>query len=252
MMGLAGSRWGFLALATALLALALPLAAHGEDTGRDAVADPFVCARLVIAIDASTSTEQGAFERQIAALSGAMEAPRFAEAVQDCLPGTLGLAVLTWSGPGQQVLCQPWSAVTTAEDMRRISETLESCPRLGGSTDLGGALGAALGLLEGSPFESHYRIVYLFTNGRTDSGREPLLQTIRDEAEASGVTVAGHALLRRSRFWKAPRNSLDPFHRYVDLEVTTGPRSFTSASDVGEDQGEVLDALVRLLRQELQ
>jgi hypothetical protein len=238
-------------MAALLGALAVALAFTPPRHSAQAVEDVFVCAQLVIAVDASTSTQEGAFDRQIAALSDALSRPRLAAAVQDCLPGTLGLAILTWSGPGQQALCQPWTPVRSAGDMAAVADRLLRCPELGGTTDMGGALDAALDLIATSPFESHYRIVYLLTNGRTDEGREAELRAARGQAEAAGVTITGHALLRRASFWKAPKNRFDPFHRYVDLEVTTGPRSFTSASDVGEDEAEVLEALVRMLRQEL-
>ncbi|MDX1540108.1 MAG: DUF1194 domain-containing protein [Geminicoccaceae bacterium] len=214
--------------------------------------DPFVCAQTVIAVDASESTESSAFDRQRQALSDAFRHPRLAAAVQDCLPGSFGVAVLTWAGPGDQRVCAPWTVLRSAEDLAGFAPMIEGCTHQGGTTDIGSAVDAALDLLERSPLMSHYRIVYLLTNGRTNDGAELRLELARQAVERQGVTLAGHALLHRAVFWKAPRTRHDPFRRWVEIEVTAGPRSFTGASEPGEDAREILNALVRMLRQELQ
>lgn len=238
-------------LAVAFVLGGVPAVLADETTGATA-ADPFVCAQAVIAIDASRSTESGAFERQLTALAEAFREDRLAAAVQDCLPGSFGVALMTWAGPGDQRVCAPWTTLRSAEDLEAVAEAIEGCSYHGGTTDVGAAVAAGTALLELSPFLSHYRIVFLLTNGRTDEGAEPRLEAARRQAELAGVTVLGHALLsHKPQFWKAPRSRHDPFRRWVEIRVTTGPRAFTTASDPDEDAGEILDALIRMLRQEL-
>lgn len=237
--------------AVLLLASVAALLSGGARPAR-AEADRFVCAQIVIAVDASESTEASAFERQRRALAEAFRHPRLAAATQDCLPGSFGAAVLTWAGPGDQRICAPWTVLRSAEELSGFAPAIERCRHQGGTTDIGSAVETALDLLERSPLESHYRIVYLLTNGRTNDGAEARLQLARESAERLGITLAGHALLHRATFWKAPRNQHEPFRRWVEIEVTTGPRAFTAASEPGEDRREILNALIRMLRQELQ
>lgn len=213
--------------------------------------DGFVCARAVVALDASKSTASSAFDRQRVALAEAFRHPLLAQAVQDCLPGSIGVLAMTWSGRGVQRVCAPWTVLRSAEELAGFAEAIERCAYHGGTTDIGAAVEAALGQLERAPLESHYRVVFLLTNGLTDKGAEARLARARAVAEELGVTVAGHALLNQASFWKAPRSRHDPLRRWVEIKVTAGPRAFTSASDVGEDNAEILDALIRLLRQEL-
>lgn len=214
---------------------------------------PFVCAQIVLAIDGSESTGDGAFRRQIEAFQTAFGSGRLYRAIQDCLPGSIALAVMTWSGANQQDLCLDWSVITRRADGRHLAEHLDSCQYFGGTTDIGRALDYGLEVLAGSPFASFYRAVLVLTNGRTDRGSEAGLAAARTEGAAAAVTLAGYALLR-------PRpNSGSPFfvpdavalERYVADRVSAGPRAFTAHSRPGDDSPALLRALVEMLRQEV-
>jgi hypothetical protein len=212
----------------------------------------FVCAQVILAIDASGSTRERAFHRQVGALQSAFRSPRLPGAIQDCLPGSVAFAATTWSGAAEQDLCLDWSVVMTGADGHRIAERLADCRYFGGTTDIGRALDHGLRKLEKSPFISFYRIVFILTNGRTDRDAEAVLARARARASAAGVTLAAHALLRD------PPDRSNPFfvadalglEAYVADHVTAGPRAFTAHSRPGSDVERVLDALVEMLRQE--
>lgn len=213
---------------------------------------PFVCAQIVLAIDGSRSTGDGAFRRQIEAFRVAFNSERLYRALQDCLPGSVAFAVMTWSGANQQDLCRDWWIVTNRADSRHLVEYLEICRYFGGTTDIGHAVDYGLNLLERSPIASFYRAILMLTNGRTDRGAEASLSAARKEAATAAVTLAGHALLRPrpksgSPFFVPDAVRLD---RYVADRVSAGPRSFTGHSRPGDDIEALLRALVEMLRQE--
>lgn len=228
----------------------LGAAERGEPPARQNA--PFVCAQVVVAIDGSESTRDGAFRRQIEAFRTAFGSERLYHAIQDCLPGSIALAVMTWSGANQQDLCLDWSVVMHRADGRRLAGHLNSCRYFGGTTDIGRAVDYGLKVLAGSPFASFYRAVLVLTNGRTDHGAEAELSAARTQAAGAAVTLAGYALLRPqpktgSPFFVPDAISLE---RYVADRVSAGPRSFTAHSRPGDDPETLLRALREMLRQE--
>lgn len=215
--------------------------------------EPFVCAQTAFAIDASESTGQEAFSRQITAFATAFRNSRLHRAIERCLPGSLAFTAITWSGPAQQRTCVDWTVVTNAAEGLRAAEAFRSCNYIGGTTDIGHAIGFAMRLLADSPFESLYRIVFVLTNGRTDTGSEAALLDARAEAVRLGITIDGYALLTAVPKGPAPFFVPDavPLWKYVGEEVVAGPRSFSAHSRPGDDHEGLLRALIEMLRQEL-
>ena len=215
-------------------------------------AAPFVCAQIVLAIDGSKSTHESAFHRQIESFRTTFASEPLYHAIQDCLPGSVAFAVMTWSGPDAQDLCLDWSLVTNREDGRRLAAHFERCRYFGGSTDIGGAVEYGLRLLEESPFASYYRVVFVLTNGRTNRGAEARLAAVRAKAAAAAVTLAGYALLRPEPKSPSPFfvPAARPLERYVAEHVSAGPRAFTAYARPGADPETLLRALMELLRQE--
>ncbi len=244
-------RWSVLAMAA--LTLCGPgragLASEALFASREA---PFVCAQVVLAIDGSESTRDRAFRRQIESLRAAFGREQLYHAIQDCLPGSVAFAAITWSGVDQQDLCVDWSLVTAPDDGRHLAERFDRCKYFGGSTNIGRAVDYGLQVLDDSPFTSYYRIVFVLTNGRNDHDTDASLSAARAKATASSVTLAGYALLRPQSPDPSPFIKPDPgrLARYVAKQVSAGPRSFTAYSHPPEDIDSVLRALVEMLRQE--
>jgi hypothetical protein len=246
-----GRSW--LAIGTAVLAL-YAAGATGAAAPEDASTPldaPFVCAQVVLAIDGSASTREGTFRRQIEGLRAAFGSEPLYRAIQDCLPGSVAFAAITWSGPDEQDLCLDWSPVTTRADGRRLAADLDRCRYFGGSTDIGRSVEYGLHVMARSPFASHYRIVLVLTNGRTDRGATATLAAARAHAAAAAVTVTGYALLRPE---PTPHPlyvpGALPLERYLAERVTAGPRAFTAYARPGGDPEALLRALVEMLRQE--
>jgi hypothetical protein len=213
---------------------------------------PFVCAQVVLAIDGSKSTDESDFYRQIEGFRAAFGREPLYHAIQDCLPGSVAFAVMTWSGAEQQDLCLNWALVTNVDDGHHLAEEFARCRYFGGSTDIGRAVDYGLRVLERSPFASYYRTVLILTNGRTDRGAEASLAAARARAAAAAVTLAGYALLRPELKRSSPAfmRAARPLERYVAEQVSTGPRAFTAYSRPDSDVGSLLRALAEILRQE--
>jgi Protein of unknown function (DUF1194) len=213
---------------------------------------PFVCAQVVLAIDGSKSTGDSAFNRQIAGIRAAFDEEPLYHAIQDCLPGSVAFAVITWSGAEQQDLCLNWALVTNVDDGQHVAEQFARCRYLGGSTDIGRAVDYGLRVLERSPLTSYYRTVLILTNGRTDRGAEASLAAARARAAAAAVTLAGYALLspEPSGPGADPMRAARPLDRYVAEHVIAGPRAFMAHSQPGSDVASLLRALIEMLRQE--
>jgi hypothetical protein len=237
--------------ALALCALeAVTVAARAEPPAPQET--PFICAQVVLAIDGSKSTGESAFNRQIEGLRAAFGREPLYRAIQDCLPGSVAFAVMTWSGAEQQGLCLNWALVTNVDDGQHVAEQFARCRYFGGSTDIGRAVDYGLGVLEKSPFASYYRTVLILTNGRTDRGAEASLADARARAATAAVTLAGYALLRPEPegVAAASRRAARPLDRYVAEHVSGGPRAFTAYSRPGDDPETLLRALIEMLRQE--
>lgn len=249
-----------LSISWALLAIGLAGADGGAAAGTSQAAAgtsegegrPFVCAEIVIAIDASDSTRRGGFRRQTTALDVALRHADLHRAIQDCLPGSIALSMFTWSGPIEQHGCLPWKLILDGRGSALSAFALSSCRYIGGTTDIGAALEHGLDLFARSPFDSHYRTILLLTNGRTDRGAEMRLQAARSRAARLDVSLVGHALVRRAGSWTSGNpDGQDRFVDYVAKQVTIGPRSFTGSSTIATDIPAIIDTLIGMLRQEL-
>lgn len=245
-------RWPVVGIAVLVLCGVEGIGAAAREEPPAPEGAPFVCAQVVLAIDGSASTREGAFHRQIESLRAAFGSEPLYHAIQDCLPGSVAFAAITWSGAEEQDLCLNWSLVTNRADGQRLAERLERCRYFGSSTDIGRAVNYSLRALKKSPFASYYRTVLILTNGRTDRGAEASLAAARTQAAAAAATLAGYALLRPEPKSPSPFFVPDarPLERYVAEQVSAGPRAFTAHSRPEDDGEALLRALVEILRQE--
>jgi Protein of unknown function (DUF1194) len=245
-------RW--LAIGIAVLGL-FEVRGSGAAEPADTLAEheaPFVCATVILAIDGSGSTRDGAFQRQISAFHTAFGSSRLYHAIQDCLPGSVAFAVMTWSGADEHDLCLDWSVVSNGDEGQHLAASLAKCRYLGGTTDIGRAVDYGLRVLERAPFASFYRGLLVLTNGRTDRGAEAVLAAAQADAAAAAVTLAAYALLPSQPDSRSPLFVPDamPLESYAANHISAGPRAFTAYSRPDDDVEALLGALVELLRQE--
>jgi len=167
---------------------------------------------MVLAVDGSASVTYEEFGLIAGGMAAALRDP----AVIEGLAGTSILALLLWSGAGQQDVITPWTRIATAADLAAFADGVDNMPRTvrAGATAIGEALLASLTLLAAVPAVPKRNIVNVIGDGRSNDGIAP--GPIRDRMVAGGITINGLCILHEEP---------DLLASYTD-EVIGGPGSF--------------------------
>ena len=146
---------------------------------------------MVLAVDGSASVTYDEF----GLIAGGMAAGLRDPAVVAGLVGRGILALLLWSGSGQQDVITPWTRINTAEDLAGFAESVDNMPRTvrAGATAIGEALLACLTLLAQISAIPRRSIVNVIGDGRCNDGIAP--GPIRDRMAAADITINGLCIL---------------------------------------------------------
>lgn len=191
---------------------------------------------LAMDVSASVSFEEFALMaggtaaafRDASVLAAATGGPRRAAAV----------ALLLWSGPGQQDLAIGWTRIADPAGAEALAAAIENAPRLPrpGTTALGEGMAAGLATLARCPADATRYVMDVSGDGRHNQGRDP--GPVRDLAVAAGITINGLAILNEEP------DLLD----HYEAEVIGGPGAFAMEC---ADYIDFADAILRKLRREL-
>jgi hypothetical protein len=146
---------------------------------------------MVLAVDGSASVTYEEF----GLIAGGMAAALRDATVVEGLVGHSILALLLWSGAGQQDIITPWTRIATAADLAGFADSVDNMPRTvkAGTTAIGEALLAALTLLARVPAVPKRSIVNVIGDGRSNDGIAP--GPIRDRMVAADITINGLCIL---------------------------------------------------------
>jgi hypothetical protein len=146
---------------------------------------------MVLAVDGSASVTYEEFGLIANGMAAALRDPTVAAG----LIGTSELALLLWSGAGQQDIITGWTRIDTDADLRAFADDVENMPRTvrAGATAIGEALLASLTLLAKVPETSRRNIVNVIGDGRSNDGIAP--GPIRDRMAAADITINGLCVL---------------------------------------------------------
>jgi hypothetical protein len=217
------------------LVLAILLASAADVSAQ---ADVGVDLELVLAIDSSGSVDFGESELQMGGIANALRDPEVIEAIEGGAPNGVAVAVIEWSGPGQQLVGIDWTRITDARTAAALAARIESIGRgLIGETAIGEALRFASDLLAYGPFQGARRIIDVSGDGPSNAGAEP--ERMRDAAALAGITINGLAILRENP-------GLD---RYYAEHVIGGPDAFVMiANDYDDFARAIRQKLLREIR----
>ncbi len=201
-------------------------------------ADAGVDLELVLAIDSSGSVDFGESELQMGGIANALRDPEVIEAIEGGAPNGVAVAVIEWSGPGQQLVGVDWTRITDAATAAALAARIEAMGRgLIGETAIGEALRFASDLLAYGPFQGARRIIDVSGDGPSNAGVEP--EPMRDAAALAGITINGLAILRENP-------GLD---RYYAEHVIGGPDAFVMiAKDYDDFARAIRQKLLREIR----
>jgi Ca-activated chloride channel homolog len=146
---------------------------------------------MVLAVDGSASVTYEEFGLIANGMAAALRDPTVAAG----LTGTSELALLLWSGTGQQDIITNWTRIGTQADLRAFADDVENMPRTvrAGATAIGEALLASLTLLAKVPETPKRNIVNVIGDGRSNDGIAP--GPIRDRMAAADITINGLCIL---------------------------------------------------------
>ena len=178
--------------------VALCALAFGPAAVSSAGADQSVNLDLVLAIDASGTVDRAEFELQTRGLAEAFRHPEVIAAIQGTGARGIAVAVVQWSGRGQQVVTIDWTQLADEASAKALAMRIEAAGRrlIGGTTVIDGALLFCAGLLARSPFQGRRKVIDLSGDGKTNYG--PFPDYARDQAMAAGITINGLAILNEA------------------------------------------------------
>jgi Ca-activated chloride channel family protein len=145
---------------------------------------------LVLSIDVSGSIDAGDYRLQAEGLAFALSDPAVAEAL---VRGQVALAVVQWSGPGQQAVTLDWQRMLTPAAVATFAARAAAMPRAfkGSDTAVGQGLGFALDQFAAVP-DCRRRVVDISGDGQENAGFTDA--EARAAAEDAGVTVNAIAI----------------------------------------------------------
>ena len=191
---------------------------------------------LVLAIDTSGSVDPWEFSLQIRGLAAAFRDPTVQAAIAGSTPNGLAVALVQWSGAGEQLGTADWVLIgdgAAAADFARQIET--SGRQFMGRTAIAGALHFATALILRNPYDGARKVIDLSGDGWSNDGPDP--GAARDAAILAGITVNGLAVT-------TDRADLG---RYFRERVIGGPDAFVVTAQDYEDF--VRAIRVKLLRE---
>ncbi len=167
---------------------------------------------LVLAVDVSSSIDPGEYRFQIEGLAEALEDPVIAEAL---LVEQAALAVIQWSGDGQQEVTLPWRRMRTPEDVQGFADRVRLSTRtwLRGKTAIGDAISFSAAQFALVP-DCARQVIDVSGDGMTNAGGDTSMQS--SAVSRLGVGVNGLAIDRIGR-------SVTEFYR---RNVIAGPNAF--------------------------
>ena len=171
---------------------------------------------LCLAMDVSASVDFDEFGLMAGGTAAALREPSVLAAATSGPAGAIAVALLLWSGTGQQDVALPWTRLDGPEAAAAIADAVDNTPRLPapGATAIGEGMAAALALLGALPAEAARHVLDVSGDGRHNLGRAP--GPVRDLAVAAGITVNGLAIL----------NEEPDLLAHYQAEVIGGPGSF--------------------------
>ncbi len=153
-----------------------------------------VALELVLAVDASGSVHEGEFALQVDGVAAAFRDPGVLAAIEAQGPDGIAVAVLQWSGSGQQVVAVDWTLIRDREAAAEFADRVEATPRMiEGETAIAPAIAFAWRMIETNDFEGGRKTIDVSGDGSANVGPDP--DEVRDAAVAAGLTINGLAIL---------------------------------------------------------
>ncbi len=192
---------------------------------------------LLLAVDGSRSINFDEFELQMQGIARAFRDPSVVETIEHAAPNGIAVALMLWSGSGQQATAVGWTEVYDAASAAAFADMIDATPRgASGATAIGEALDNGRALILGNRFRGARQVIDVSGDGASNQGGAPAFA--RKRALAAGITINGLAIM----------NDEPKLDLYYLLGVIGGPGAFLLTVDEFED---FADAMRRKLLREI-
>jgi Ca-activated chloride channel homolog len=145
---------------------------------------------LLLAIDVSSSIDEGEYHVQTDGMADALLDPDIAEALEQ---GQVALSVIQWSGIGSQMVAMPWTRIQSQADIAAFSKAAREMPRafINSDTAVGDAIAfASIQFL--AVRDCHHLVIDVSGDGTANAGTAT--RTASHIAELAGITINGIAI----------------------------------------------------------
>lgn len=145
---------------------------------------------LLLSVDVSGSIDRGEYRLQVAGLAAALDDQEVAEAL---LLGQAALAVVQWSGTGQQTLSIPWRRMLSPAEVAAFARRAREMPRAysGSDTAVGEAIAFSVGQFA-SVADCRRKVIDISGDGPQNAGAP--LGPARGMAMAAGIEINAVAI----------------------------------------------------------
>ncbi len=146
---------------------------------------------LVLAVDCSSSVDDGDFRLQMDGIAAALRNPPLLDAIVAGRFRQVALSLLQWSTRKSQFVAVDWRILAGRTDIEGFARETEMAKRhwLPGGTGLAAAITFSIALLETLPALATRRVIDVSGDGEDNDGGDPLLA--RAEALSRGITING-------------------------------------------------------------
>ncbi len=209
--------WGVLCVAVGLLTADAGVVRAGEQP-------PQVDVALVLAVDVSSSVDEGEAGIQRAGYIAALSDPRVADAIRGGLIGRIALTYVEWASPTDQRQLIPWREISDAAGAQAFADELKKAPyKPGSTTSISAGIDFCVQVLQSSGIRAIRRVIDISGDGYSDYGRN--VRGARDDAVKAGIIVNGLPVMNERA---AYRTKIPPdLDTYYKENVTGGRGSFT-------------------------
>lgn len=224
-----------------LIALALALAATSATAGcRQA---------LALGLDVSGSVDAKEYRAQLDGLASALNDAEVRNKILEMPSAPVRLLVYEWSGPGDQHVLLPWTAIDQSAALDIAIETLHQTRRRDSTP--GTALGVAMtyGARQlAQQSDCWKRTLDISGDGKSNLGPRP--RDVKHRIERSGITINGLVIgADAPNIGDLRQAEISELSAYYSAEVILGQEAFVQAA-LGYDS--YADAMKRKLLRELE
>jgi len=145
---------------------------------------------LVMAVDVSSSVDDGRFSLQREGIASGLESQEILNAIAGGPHRTIELAIVEWSE--RQYVVVDWTVIHGRADLEAVLQALRTNPRpqVGFKTNVAGGMIEAIAMFDSAPLAADRRVIDVSGDGQQNEGNLTA-EEARDAAVARDITING-------------------------------------------------------------